>query len=159
MLCRESVRGAVGSNVVEYGRVIEVTGNTIAVETIAGASCEGCAAVSSCALASGTSKRCIRMENTLGARVGDEVGFVITEKAVVAGSLLFYLLPAALLVAGALAGAALFQRTGLDRELSSLLGGLAGLIMSFLIIAAISALVKKNRGFSPRLVEVTGRTR
>lgn len=143
----------------EYGKVIEISDGSIVVETDAGASCEGCAAASSCALAAGTSKRCIRMDNTLGARVGDEVGFVITGKAVVAGSLLFYLLPAALLVAGALAGAALFTRTGIDRELASLLGGLAGLIMSFLVIAAVSALMKKNRGFSPRLVEVTDRAR
>jgi sigma-E factor negative regulatory protein RseC len=141
----------------EYGRVVESSGGTILVETDAGPSCASCAAASSCALAAGPSKRCIRMENTLGARVGDRVGFVITGGAVVAGSLLFYLLPAALLVAGAVAGAALFRQTGLDRELSSLLGGLAGLIMSFPIVAAASALAKRKRGFSPRLAEVVGR--
>jgi len=143
----------------EYGNVIESSGDTILVETDAGPSCEACAAAPSCALAAGTSKRCIRMENTLGARAGDRVGFVITGGAIVAGSLLFYFLPAVLLVAGAVAGAVLFRLTGLDRELSSLAGGLAGLIMSFLIIAAVTALTKKKRGFSPLLAEVAGRER
>jgi positive regulator of sigma E activity len=141
----------------EYGRVVESTGGTILVEADAGPSCEACGAASSCALAAGASKRCIRMENTLGARVGDRVGFVITAGAVVGGSLLFYLLPAALIVAGAVAGAALSGQAGLDRELSSLLGGLAGLIMSFLIIAAVYPLTKRKRGFFPRLAEVAGR--
>jgi len=99
------------------------------------------------------------MENTHDARVGDTVSFVITGKSVVAGSLLFYLLPVAMLVAGVLAGDAVRSGTGLDRDVSSILGGAAGLIMSFPVIALISRAINRRKGFSPRLVEVTGRGR
>lgn len=143
----------------EHGTVIEKTGGTILVEVEACPSCEGCAAGSSCALAVGANVRRIRMENTRDARVGDTVSFVITGKSVVAGSLLFYLLPVAMLVAGVLAGDAVRSATGLDRDLSSILGGVAGLIMSFPVIALISRAINRKKGFSPRLVEVTGRGR
>jgi sigma-E factor negative regulatory protein RseC len=143
----------------EYGRVIEASGGTILVEVESCPSCEGCAAGSSCALAGSTTIRRIRMENTLDARVGDVAGFVISGRSVVAGSLLFYLLPVVMLIAGVLVGDAARGRTGLGRDLSSILGGLAGLIMSFPIIAAVSRVIKKKKGFSPRLVEVAGMKR
>ena len=142
---------------VERGIVVEVDGGAILVETAAGPSCEGCAAGHSCALIGSTARRRIRMENTLGARVGDGVAFIVEGRAVVAGSLLFYLLPAVMLVAGVLLGGGFGGRAGADRELASVLGGLAGLIMSFPAVAALSAALKKRRGFSPRLVEVAGR--
>lgn len=141
----------------EHGTVVEITGGTILVEVEACPSCEGCAAGSSCALAGSAATRRIRMENTLNARVGDVVGFIITAQSVVAGSLLFYLLPVVMLIAGVLLGDAARGRTGLDRDLSSILGGLAGLIMSFPIIAAVSRAINRKKGFMPRLVEVAGR--
>lgn len=141
----------------EHGRVIEASDGFILVEVETCPSCEGCAAGSSCALAGGATLRRIRMENTLGARVGDIAGFVISGRSVIAGSLLFYLLPVVMLGAGVFAGDAVRGRTGLDRDLSSILGGLAGLIMSFPVIAAASRAINKKKGFSPRLVELAGR--
>lgn len=141
----------------EHGTVIDVINGTILVETESCPSCEGCAAGSSCALAGNASTRRIRMENTLGARVGDLVGFVISGKSVVAGSLLFYLLPVVMLVAGVLIGDSLRDRPGLDSDIPSILGGLVGLIMSFPAIYVVSGAIKRKKGFSPRLVEVAGR--
>lgn len=97
------------------------------------------------------------MENTPGAGVGDEVLFFIEERALIAGSVVLFAVPAIMLVAGAVLGSFLSARFKTDPERSALAGGIAGLIMSYVFMKIVSAAVKKRDLFVPRITEVTGR--
>ena len=92
------------------------------------------------------------MENRIGASVGDTVVYGVEEKGVVLGALLLYLLPVLLLIAGAFFAPKIPVFRGLDGELASAAGGIAGLVLSFLLIRLLSRLFKKKNYFSPEVL-------
>jgi positive regulator of sigma E activity len=141
----------------EKGIVLEIENNRILVEAEPASCCEGCSAVHSCAMGAGGMKRRIWMDNTRGARAGDEVAFVIEERAVLLGAALMYLFPVASLLAGIVFGASGHAWPEIGRELSSILWGCAGLVLSFGVMGPIAALLKRKKLFLPRLVDITGR--
>jgi positive regulator of sigma E activity len=143
----------------ENGIVVEIQNNRILVEAEPDSCCDGCSAGSSCALGAGGRKRRIWMDNTLGALAGDEVVFIIEEKAVWAGALLMYLLPAASLLTGIVYGSAGPEWPDIGRELLSLLWGSAALVFSFAVMGLAASLLKRKKLFLPRLVDITGRKR
>lgn len=141
----------------EQGVVIDIDRGRVLVEAGPNASCCDCAAAGSCMIAASGGKRRIWMENSRGARLGDEVSFFIEERAVIAGSVIYYAIPVVMLVTGIVAGLSLAGRFGADPEFASIAGGVVGLIMSYGITAVISSSIKKRDLFVPRLVEVIAR--
>jgi len=141
----------------ERGIVVDIDRGRVLVEAGQNPSCGECAAARSCLIAASGGKRHIWMDNTRGAVIGDEVAFFIDGRAVITGSVVLYAVPAALLVAGAAAGFSQSGRFGADPELAAIAGGVAGLIMSCIIIAIVSSAIKKRELYVPRLVEVTAR--
>jgi sigma-E factor negative regulatory protein RseC len=141
----------------ENGIVVEIQNNRILVEAEPNSCCDGCSAGSSCALGAGGRKRRIWMDNTLGALAGDEVVFIIEEKAVMAGALLMYLLPVVSLLAGIVYGSVGPEWPSIGRELLSILWGCAGLVFSFAVMGFVASLLKKKKLFLPRLVDITRR--
>ncbi|TFH43841.1 MAG: hypothetical protein E4G96_00095 [Chrysiogenales bacterium] len=142
----------------EQGVVASVENGKIMVEAEPNSCCEGCAIGHSCVIGAGAKRR-LWMGNSLGAGVGDEVLFSIHPRAVILGSTLHYALPVAFLLAGIVSGALIGGRTGRELELSSLIGGAAGIALSVLIIGAVSVLMKKRSLFVPRLEEIVSASR
>jgi len=115
--------------------VVAVEGGTAWVAAPRRGACARCARLTSrgggCgaglwARALGVRPTCMRAENPVGARVGDQVVVGLEEAALLRGSALLYLLPLAALLAGALAGQALAGMGG-EGEAGALAGGAAGL--------------------------------
>ena len=75
------------------------------------ASCSSCSATG-CGLGSGKGRALQKVRNETGARVGDQVTLVIPEGAVTRAAFFCYLLPVAMVLAGAASGMALADRSG-----------------------------------------------
>jgi positive regulator of sigma E activity len=143
----------------ERGVVVKIEDDRILVETEPDLCCEGCAVGGSCAIGAEAPKRRIWMDNgSPRALPGDEVEFHVAQKAVVAASSLFYLFPVVMLIAGLITGAVLDDQFHLEREASTALFGGTFLVMSFLIIKAVSVFINKRGIYKPILVGIVGRS-
>lgn len=138
----------------EHGIVVQTNNNDILVEAEHGECCDSCAASGSCVIGANSRKRELWIKNTLGARIGDEVLFIIKEQTVIAASAVLYFFPVLMLFAGLLFGAFVGGWFSMNKELSSMLWGMLFLIMSFISIKIISTFTKKKNFFMPVLVEV-----
>lgn len=86
------------------------------------ASCSSCSATG-CGLGSGKGRALQRVRNETGVRVGDQVTLAISDGAVLRAALYCYLLPVALVLAGATSGMALANNFG---AIGGAILGLAG---------------------------------
>jgi sigma-E factor negative regulatory protein RseC len=123
--------------VTETAEVIEVDGEHAWVETRRKAVCDACAVRKGCG--SGIISRMfrgrarLRVENTIGARVGERVVLGIEDSALVRASLAVYMMPLVWMLLGALAGqmaanALAWERTDGITALAGVFGLLAGFL-------------------------------
>ena len=126
----------------ESARVIAIDGNQLLLEAEIKTTCQSCSAKKGCGtgvLAEHVGRKMthFQVENTLDARVGDEVIVGLSEQAMLNGSLLVYLFPLlsmiiAALLADALLNPAWLSAWGLSGDLLTALAGLAGLVLAML---------------------------
>ncbi len=138
----------------ETGIVKTVKGNSILVETEPNSGCSSCHAKASCMAGSADKKRSIWIKNTLKAEVGDPVTFRIEEKSVIYSSVLLYLFPVIMLIAGLIIGSSYHKVLDLDKDISSLSGGIIALVLSFLLIKFVSDRLKNKKTFLPVLTGI-----
>ena len=137
---------------IESGIVTEEAGDTVLVEFLADRGCSTCSSAKSCPFCAGTSQNSIWIDNTIGAKKGDAVNFVIEEKNVLLASAFIYLIPTVLLIGGSVLGYAAALVWGLSRDLFAGIGGAAGLLVFVVIIKTASSIFNKRRIFQPVLV-------
>ncbi len=94
------------------------------------------------------------MENTLNASVGDLVGFAIHERSMLVSSVILYLIPIVLFIAGLFIGSSMRILPSLSRDAVTGLSGLAGLLISLPIIRFISITIKVKKICTPLLREI-----
>lgn len=137
----------------ENGRIVAIESDAVWVETIRSSTCGRCAARSGCGhgvLARATgAKGLIRVRESQALRardcqIDDEVIIELPESAVLHGSVLVYLLPLILAIAGSLLG----EQWG---ELVAVLGFCAGLFVGFTTIRWLPELLGAEEKFEPRL--------
>ncbi|GHD40024.1 positive regulator of sigma(E), RseC/MucC [Marinobacter persicus] len=139
--------------ITETGKVVAIDGGYAWVQTIRTSACQSCSARSGCgqrALASVTGGRAnrVRVSNSAGARVGDDVVLGIDEQALLRASLWVYGVPLLALVVGCIAG---FRGFG-GSELSAVAGAVVGLAGGFWLVRRWQA---GNAGaFEPRMLRV-----
>lgn len=138
----------------ETGIVRELSNNRILVECDAVSMCSSCSEKSGCTMSSEGKTRHIWMNNTLGAKTGDVVMFKIEKKGVVFASLVLYLLPVIFLFSGMWAGYKIHSYVKIDTDLCSIIGGMAGLILSYVFIKVFSVITSKKDIFHPVLVKI-----
>ena len=137
---------------IEEPAVVVETGDGYAwVETRRRSACGACSASDGCgtaALAKVWGERRMRVQaiSSLLLRPGDAVIVGLAEGALVRGSLLVYLLPLALLLAGALLGQAAFAGAG---EEPVILSGAVGLGLGFLAARVVSRRLWSDARFQP----------
>ncbi len=135
----------------EQAIVVEVDDGHAWVETQRRSACSACATSEGCStamLAKAWGDRTARVQaiSTLPLQVGDQVIVGLAEGALLRGSLLVYLLPLALLLAGALLGQAAFAGAG-DEPV--MLSGAAGLGLGFLVARNWSRRWQDDTRFQP----------
>ena len=116
--------------------------------------CGACHASDGCGTAAlakvwGDRRARVRAVSTLPLRPGDAVIVGLAEGALLRGSLLVYLLPLALLLAGALLGQAAFAGAG---EEPVILAGTVGLGLGFLVACVVSRRLRSDARFQPVVI-------
>lgn len=140
--------------ITETGRVVAVDGDQAWVQTVRTSACQSCSARAACgqrALARVTGGRAnqIRVANSVGARVGDEVVLGIDEQSLLRASLWVYGLPLISMVLGSIAG---YQWMG-GTDLSAILGALLGLAGGFFLVRRWQA--RDGERYQPKLLRVS----
>ena len=136
----------------ERAMVVAVEEGYVWLETRRRSSCGGCQQASGgCGAATlaklwpGQRAR-VRAIAEPGLRPGDEVMVGLAEGALLRGALLVYLLPLALLLAGALLGQAVFAGAG-EEPVAAL--GVVGLGLGFLAVRVLSRRLRRDARFQP----------
>ena len=135
----------------EIGSVVEVWDDTIRVETESRSACSHCSS-SSCTTSVvsklfGVRRNRLQLENSLGAKLGDQVVIGIPDSLLVKASVWAYLLPLACM----LTGTALGGWFGAGEGFQSLLA-LAGLAVGFSIVRWTTRNPSSQRRFEPQLL-------
>ncbi|MFO1422569.1 MAG: SoxR reducing system RseC family protein [Candidatus Competibacteraceae bacterium] len=144
---------------IEEPAVVVEAGNGYAwVETRRRSSCGACAASGDCGTAAlakvwGDRRMRVRAVSSLPLRPGDAVIVGLAEGALLRGSLLVYLLPISLLLAGALLGQATFAGAG---EEPVVLAGAVGLSLGFLAARVLSRRLRGDARFQPVVMRRLG---
>ena len=110
-------------------------------------SCGSCAASKGCGTATlqkvmGNKRTRLKAINQAGAQIGDKVVIGLQEQALLKGSLYAYILPLFMLLAGALLFELVFVSEGM-----TILGGLGGLMLGFVILQRVSRRVANDASF------------
>jgi len=138
---------------VENGVVRTVEKRNVLVEIEPGAGCGSCEAKGACMMGTSGKSRTIWIENSLHADVGDRVSFKIEEKGVVLASIILYIFPVIMLVAGLVIGGRYSHLFGIDSDLASGVSGACGLAAAFIIIKIFSPRIKEKKAFLPILLD------
>lgn len=134
-------------------KVVRTDGDVAYVEARNSSGCGSCGSGTECGTALlsqifGGSRREFRVLNAVGARTGENVVIGLEDGALLKGSMAMYLLPLALLFAGAISGVSLAPDAGL-RDLYSIFGGGAGLVAGFAWVKLYALRLGANRYFQP----------
>ncbi len=123
----------------EKARVVSVESGFATIESIGSAGCSSCSASASCGTASlaslfGRRSRKLRVLNNIGALPGDQVIVQLNSSAMMLASILVYLLPLLMLLAGAILGEWLAQVMGLENgEIVAISVALTAALLAFRI--------------------------
>lgn len=139
----------------ETGTVIDTSGETLWVQTIARSSCSKC-----CSNACSTSviaklfslkRNVLQMQNTLQAKKGQRVVIGIPDSTLVRASVWAYLVPLIFMVAATMIAVSV----GASDALQALIA-VAGLVMGFLVVKRVMSRVAANDQFEPQLLRFEG---
>lgn len=142
------------------GIVVDTRGEYAIVEAERQAGCGRCDSAGGCAQDTlgklfGTPRRRFRALNPALARPGEEVTIVIEDGAVLRSAVVMYLVPLALLVAGAIGGALIMGAAGTANDLYAGAGGAAGLLAGFLSVRYYGLWRRLDSAYHPVII---GRT-
>ncbi len=139
----------------EHGIIVECRGATALVKTRRGSSCDSCKSKKACKPLE-QDDMLIEVENTIGAKVGQDVIFTVGAGSVIKAGVLFYLVPVLSFIAGVVIGQAvltsLFPRTNPD-----LVSGLFGaflLIVSFIGLKLYNRRISRDNSYRARILRV-----
>lgn len=136
----------------ECGIVKKVTGKYVLVEADAVSFCSSCSN-HECTMRQ-SSGRQILIENTMGAKAGDRVFFVIPSKGLVLSSVVLYGIPIVFLIAGILLGSLVPLPVFHDKEISGMVIGIVFLLISFMLVRLASKQIVKHNQITPSMVKV-----
>lgn len=144
----------------EVARVVAVESDSLWVETIRKTTCGTCAAQKGCGhglmnqYASGR-RSYIRVlpgvKHASDCRIDDQVLISIPEEVILRGSMIAYLLPVMLMIAGAAAGAWLFPDI---QDGAAAIGAFSGMGAGYLLVRLHSHVHRKDASFQPTLVDI-----
>lgn len=147
----------------ETGRVVAVESDGVWVETIRQSTCGSCAAQKGCGhglmnrIGDGRRSLIRALPGKLAVadcQVDDEVRIAIPEDVILRGSLLVYILPLLLMLAGAAAGSAAYPASG---DLAAALGAILGFVLGFALVRLHAHRHRDDSSLQPTLVEVLHR--
>ncbi|MBI4744764.1 MAG: SoxR reducing system RseC family protein [Actinobacteria bacterium] len=136
----------------ETGQVIKTEGETAIVQIARSSMCEKCNA---CQLSSSNTMQA-EVENSIGAKVGDNVKIVLEPKVLLKAAFVIYVIPLVFFIFGYLFGlgiAFVLNKPGLLEALG-IIFGFVFFGVSYMLIKRIDKKVAKTGKFKPVIVEV-----
>jgi sigma-E factor negative regulatory protein RseC len=140
-------------NGIETGLVKKIVNDRVLVECEAVSMCNNCLEKDQCGITPSGKKREIWIDNVDGVAIGNRVSFRIEDGGIIYASLLLYLIPIIFLFAGIFIGYKLHSFFNIDIELSSIIFGMTGLIVSFIFIKIYSILFLDKERFKPIFIK------
>jgi sigma-E factor negative regulatory protein RseC len=146
----------------ERAQVVSIEGDQVLLQTQRQSSCGSCSVKSGCGTSVlagivGQKVTQLKLPNTIGAKPGDEVMLGMAENALVAGSLLVYVLPLVMLLLGALAAEGLAASLGMDAELMPIVGGAAGFALAVLLVRRLLQKSSVGLQMQPVMLRIVGK--
>jgi positive regulator of sigma E activity len=138
----------------EEGVVKEVRGNKALVLTDRKAQCGQCVAKGYCQMLGGGKEMLSEALNPVGAKTEDIVRIGIPSGTVTKASLVVYMIPATGLVGGAAIGYYTGKSCGLDSNISTLIGSLAGIAISMIFVRLLSNMLSKRPSYQLEIIKV-----
>ncbi|MES9938994.1 MAG: SoxR reducing system RseC family protein [Candidatus Thiodiazotropha sp. 6PLUC2] len=137
----------------EQGRVVEVVGEKILVETEARSGCSHCSS-SNCTTAVvarlfGVQRNRLKLANTMQAKAGDQVVIGVPGRLIARASVLAYLVPLVFMLAATLLGSAI----GIDDGMQTLFA-LAGLLVGLVGVRWYTKTDLSRQAYGPQLLKV-----
>lgn len=143
----------------ESAQVVAVEGDYAWVETQRRSSCGSCEAkgcgTGALSKVLGARVQRIKVRNPIQAQAGDSVTLGIEEGVLLQGSLMVYIVPLLLMLAGGLLGESLAPQWGAEAETLSLLFGVLGLAGGFLWLRGYQRRVAANPRFTAVILRKT----
>lgn len=136
----------------ETATVVDATTDFIWVEAKARSACSTCGSQSGCSTSSlskmfGVRQQHIRLPNTFGSKVGEQVVIGVEDQVMVTASLAAYILPVVLMIAAAIGA----DSAGLSDKQTAL-SALAGLLFGLLGAGILTGSYRMKRYFQPQLL-------
>ena len=145
-----------GSIMKEEGVVTGIIGGMVKVETTQTEACSGCSAKGACSTMGGMKKREIVVKNNLGAKEGDHVVIAVPRRGVMSAGLLVYLAPVLVMIAAAAFGNAMGPQVGLSAQDGSVICGLGGLALSWVMLYFTSKSIGRKKALEIKLLKILG---
>lgn len=142
----------------EMGVVVSLEGQVANVAPLTQTGCHGCSSSGLCGTTLlsplfGNKRRMLAAENSINAKPGDEVVIGLNRTALVLASLMVYLLPLIMLVAGALCGTALATALAIeDTEVVSIFCGIGAASLTFIAVGRVVKSAFFSAFFEPVLL-------
>lgn len=140
----------------EEGTITKVNGDKAWVCTRRSSMCEGCKSSGVCSSLGGGEEMEAEAINTIGGKVGDRVLLEISSKSLVKISFIFYMIPVIFLISGVIVGMKIGRAYFSKPELISLLFGILGCAMAFIIVKIIARRLNKNNEYMPEIIRIIG---
>ncbi|MBY5963163.1 SoxR reducing system RseC family protein [Marinobacter nauticus] len=139
--------------ITETGKVVALAGDQVWVQTIRTSACQSCSARSGCgqralAAVSGGRANQVLVDNSVGARVGDEVVIGLDEQSLLNASLIIYGLPLVLMVLASV----MAHTWAAGSDLGAIAGAVAGLGVGFWLVQRWQA--GAGDRYQPRLLRI-----
>ena len=136
------------------GMVQEARNNKALVITDRQAMCGQCTAKSFCGMFGSGEGMLAEALNPIGAKAGDTVKIGVPTGTVAKASMIVYAIPTIGIVGGAALGYYIGKSYGLDVNLSTLIGSLAGIALSMISVRLLSNILCKKSSYQPEIIKI-----
>lgn len=136
----------------EHGKVLSVKGDVAIVQVDRGTGCDSCITKEFCKNLSRNDEMIIEATNQVGAKAGEHVELLFNPGEMIKAGMLFYLIPMITFIAGVILGQNI--DTGLNKDLVSLILGLAFLVFTYTGIRVYGKISTKNARYKAAVLRV-----
>lgn len=134
--------------------MVSLQGPQAVVETVQSEACAHCGARGACHALGGEAKRQITALNEVQARPGDRVVMSTPRRGVLGAGFLVYIVPVAVLLAGAVIGQRLGRLWGWDPQGAAAFVGLGSMVLAFWGLSRLSKRMAGRRMLQVRIVRI-----
>jgi sigma-E factor negative regulatory protein RseC len=144
--------------ITEEGIITGTTQDMAWVKTVRSKSCDSCDSKDSCGEGGKSREMVVQVENTLNAKSGDRVVIGFGTAPMLKLSFVLYIFPVIFLIAGAVIGQTWAPAINMDESAASILAGLAGFALSFVVVRLFNNQFANKKEFKPFLVRFARKT-